>query len=189
MVAGLDWYGGSLVSVWQKVFKLCLSSPPCFEFFYIIFLPFSTVAGPLSAVVGHFWLWSHHLMHGSFGWFGSAPYSNHGRPRSTASYAVVPTVLHTVCTAVPGSLVLYVYVLYVLVCLCMCMCSMCGCMYLCMSTPWFWLCGGDILVIFLALTPNDPPFHWVFFIAIFLTFLVHPCYNVLYIQSKDWIIF
>ena len=96
-------------------------------------------------------------------------------PPPTVLCAVVPTLRNTaqsVLCVCPGRLcycaiVYVVYVVLVLVCV-------------------FTECA-DILVIFLVCDWEKSLFMRVISPSIFLTFLAHPCYNALYIQSKDWI--
>ena len=79
---------------------------------------------------------------------------------------------------------------------CMCAYAVCGvCAVLCavcrvlyVSTPCVLSCVYIILVIFLARFSEKSRFMRVISPTIFLTFLVPSCYNVLYIQSKDWIL-
>ena len=73
------------------------------------------------------------------------------------------------------------YVLCVMCCVCYVLCRLCV-TNMCISvikSGYFGNLFGN--------STNDPPFYWLISTAKCLTFLVYPCYNVLYIQSKGWI--
>ena len=143
-----------------KVFELCLSSPTVSNFFTLLFLPFSTVSEPF------------HRWGGAFSTLG-APFGVRFRRLIrfwTVRYLGVPCFTGSRCCrgcytvyAVPGVLALVA----VLCALCPVLCFLCVCcavlvyvlMWLCMCVFCF---SVSILVIFLALIVNDPPFYWLF---------------------------
>ena len=140
-----------------KVFELCLSSPTVSKFFTLLFLPFSMVSEPF-----HRWGGAFHTLGAPFGvrfrrlirfWTVRYP----GVPCSTGSrccrgcYTVyaVPGVLALV--AVLCAMSRAVLPMCVMLCLCL--------TYAMCPLRVFLMCSQVILVIFLASSPNDPPFY------------------------------
>ena len=146
-----------------KVFELCLSSPTVSNFFTLLFLPFSTVSEPF-----HRWGGAFHTL--------GAPFGVRFRRLIrfwTVRYLGVPCFTGSRCCrgcytvyAVPGVLALVA----VLSAMCsmsravlpMCvLCCACVCAYVVVYVCVFCF-SVSILVIFLALIVNDPPFYWLF---------------------------
>ena len=71
------------------------------------------------------------------------------------------------------------------VCVCLCVCCTCVCMW-----PSVRLCSISAVCLaffgnLFGISTNDPPFSWLFRGAVFLTFLVVPCYNVIINQGGN----
>ena len=126
-----------------------------------------------------------HLQFGWKGAIGSEPYATRATvcPLGILLYSALVASLSDCVYALPAVLCVCVHMLCVV---CAVLCTVCRVLYV--STPCVLSCVYIILVIFLALFSEKSRFMRVIRGAIFLTFLAYPCYNVLYIQSKDWIL-
>ena len=143
-----------------KVFELCLSSPTVSKFFTLLFLPFSMVSEPF------------HRWGGAFSTLG-APFGVRFRRLNrfwTVRYPGVPCStgsrcwrVATLCMLCPVCLP---WLLYSVLCPVLCfLCVLC-CARVCLCLAYamcplrvFLMCSQVILVIFLASSPNDPPFY------------------------------
>jgi hypothetical protein len=147
-----------------KVFELCLSSPTVSNFFTLLFLPFSTVSEP-------FHRWGGAFQHPRGTIWSSVQKVDSVLDRTLPWRTVLhrltllPGLLHCVCCARCACLG------------CCTMCSMCSmsravlpmCVLCCACVcayvvvyPCVFCFSVSILVIFLALIVNDPPFYWLF---------------------------
>ena len=143
-----------------KVFELCLSSPTVSKFFTLLFLPISTVSEPFRRWGGAFHTLEvpltvrfRRLIRFWTVRYPGVPYLK--------DHAVVPGMLHCACACRGCCTQCYVlYVLYVLCCAsCVCCAVLvCACAYVVVYQCVFCF-SVSILVIFLALTSNDPPFY------------------------------
>jgi len=158
-----------------KVFELCLSSPQshlfllCFEMWKTAGIGSEPCFPPLVWLVGSVF---------------KVGTTSVWRTLCPPCY----TLVHVLASMARCCILLccvYVCVRAVLMCMCMCVFCTCVCVW-----PYVRLCS--FLTVCLAffgnlfgISTNEAQFYWLFSTAIFLTFLVGPCYNVIINQGGN----